>query len=51
MIRLFYDLLAYNKKAEILPLATALIAYLRSHFNHVFAHLMSMLRFKNIKFY
>ena len=48
---LVYDLLACNKKAEILPLATALIAYLRSQFNHVFALLVFMPCFKSINFY
>ena len=37
-----YDLPARNKKAEISPLTTALIAHLRSQFNHVFALLISM---------
>ena len=44
----FPDLPASIKKAEILPLATALIARLRSQFNHVFTLLIVMPeRFKN----
>ena len=35
MIFLFYDLAAYNEKAEIVLLATALTSYLRNKFNHV----------------
>ena len=38
---LFCDLPACNKKTEILPLATALVAHLRSQFDHVFAQLIS----------
>ena len=48
MIFLVYDLPACNKKAEILPLATALIAHIRSQFNHVFALLISMSSFKSM---
>ena len=47
---LFYDLPACNEKAKTLPLATALIAHLRSQFNHVFALLIPMPCFKNIIF-
>ena len=47
----FSDLPAF-KKAEILPLATALIARLRSQFNHVFTLLIVMPgRFKSINHY
>ena len=39
------------KKAEILPLATALIAHLRSQFNYVFTLLIVMPgRFKSINY-
>ena len=48
----FPDLPACKKKAEILPLATALIARLRSQFNHVFTLLIVMPgRFKSINYY
>ena len=47
---LFYDLPACNKKAEILSLAIALKDHLRSQFNHVFALLIPMPRFKSINF-
>ena len=47
----FYDLPACNKKVKILSLATAFIAHLRSQFNHVFALLIFMPRFKGINFY
>ena len=50
VIFLFYDLPASNKKAENLPLATTLIVHLRSQFNHVFAQLISVLRFQSINF-
>ena len=41
-----------KKKAEILPLATALIARLRSQFNHAFTVLIVMSgRFKSINYY
>ena len=50
MIFLFYDLPACNKNAESLPLPTALTAHLRSQFNHVFALLIPMTRFKIINF-
>ena len=37
--------------SEILPLATDLLAYLRSQFNHVFALLKALMwRFKSINF-
>ena len=42
---LVHNLPACNKKAEILPLASALVAHLRSQFNHVFALLVSTPRF------
>ena len=48
----FPDLPACKKKAEILPLATALIARLRSQFNHAFTVLIVMSgRFKSINYY
>ena len=48
----FPDLPACIKKAEILPLATALIARLRSQFNHVFTLLIVMPEhFKSINYY
>ena len=48
----FPDLPACIKKAEILPLATALIARLRSQLNHVFTLLIVMPeRFKSINYY
>ena len=50
LIFLFHDLPACNKKADILPLTSTLIAYLRSQFNYVFALLIPMPRFKNINF-
>ena len=41
-----------KKKAEILPLATALIARLRSQFNHAFTVLIVKSgRFKSINYY
>ena len=41
-----------KKKAEILPLATALIARLHSQFNHAFTVLIVMSgRFKSINYY
>ena len=46
MIFLVYDLPACYKKAEILPLASALVVHLRSQFNHAFALLVSMPRLK-----
>ena len=48
MIFSFYDLPACNKKTDILPLTIAVIAHLRSQFNHVFALLIPMPRFKSI---
>ena len=50
-IFLFYHLPTCNKKAEILPLATALIAHLRSQFNYAFALLIPMPCFKSVNFY
>ena len=50
VIFLFYDLTACNYKTEILLLATALIAHLRSQFNHVFELLICMPRFERINF-
>ena len=50
VIFLFCDLPACNKKADILTLTTALIAHIRSQFNHVFALLIPMPRFKSIHF-
>ena len=50
LIFLFYDVPACNNKAEIISLATALIAHLRSQFNYVFALLISMPHFKSIDF-
>ena len=48
----FPDLPACIKQAEMLPLATALIARLRSQLNHVFALLLVMPeRFKSINYY
>ena len=48
----FPDLPACMKKAEMLPLATALIARLRSQLNHVFALLIVMPEcFKSINYY
>ena len=40
-----------DRRTEILPLATFHIARLFNQFNHVFALLVSMPRFKSIKFY
>ena len=48
---LFYDSPACDKKAEILLLATALIAHLRSQIKHVFTPLISVRRFKSIHFH
>ena len=45
-----HDLPAWNKKADILPWTTTLIACWHSQFNYVFALLISMLRFKSINF-
>ena len=47
-IFLFYDLLACNIKAKIF---IALIAQLRSQFNHIFSLLLSMPHFKSINFH
>ena len=48
VIFLFYDLPVCNKRAEILPSATALMDHLRSQFNDVFALLIPMPRFNSI---
>ena len=49
---LFPDLPACKKKAEILPLATALIACLHSQFDHAFTLLIVMSgHFKSINYY
>ena len=48
----FPDLPACKKKAEILPLATALIACLHSQFDHAFTLLIVMSgHFKSINYY
>ena len=47
---LFNDQPACNKKADILPLTTTLIAHLRSQFNYVFALLIPLPRFESINF-
>ena len=46
-----YVLSACNKKAEILPLAIALVAHLHSQLIRVFTLLVSMPNFKSINFY
>ena len=40
-----------NKRTKTLPLATSHIAHLCKQFNHAFALLISMQRFKSINFY
>ena len=50
VICLYYDLTACNKKANNLPLTIALIAHLRSQFNHVYALLITMPRLKALIF-
>ena len=47
----FFSKNTIHKKAEILPLATALKDHLRSQFNHVFAILLSVPRYKRVNFY
>ena len=50
VIFLFYNLLKCNKKAEILRLATVLIAHLRSKFSQGFEPIIFMPRFKTTNF-
>ena len=48
---LFRDLLACNKKTDILLLTTTLIAYLHRQFNYVLALLISMLVLEALIFF
>ena len=50
LVIFFYNLPDCNKKAKILPLATALIAHLRSQFSRRFELLISMPRLKSVNF-
>ena len=47
----FIDLPACDKKAEVIPVAPALVTQLRSQFNHIFTLLVSMPHFTSIKFH
>ena len=47
----FYDIPAYSKRIEFLPLATADIAHFCSQLNYAFALLISMQRFEKFNFF
>ena len=50
LVDFFYNLSHCNKKAKVLPLATALKAHLRSQFSHGFKLLISIPPFESINF-